>query len=52
MGLRFPHDQDLQPPQGLQREVKLMLFSIIDLDLEVNKTYEFKFKHGSQYLID
>lgn len=29
-----------------------MVRSIIDLDLQVNKTYEFKFRHGSQYLID
>ena len=26
--------------------------SIADLQLEPNRTYEFKFKHGSQYLVD
>ena len=29
-----------------------MIGSIIDLDLQADKTYEFKFKHGSQYIID
>lgn len=33
-------------------KVHLSQLSIIDLSLEANRTYEFKFKHGNQYIID
>lgn len=40
------------PLKGTFEKYASMLCSIIDLPLEANHTYEFKFKHGSQYLID
>lgn len=46
------HESKLQSFKEMLIEVVLSRFSAIYLDLKPNQTYQFKYKHGSQYFVD